>query len=181
MEIISDNDLLIRIKADDEKAFQKLFKRYYSRLYYYSFSFVKTKEIAEEAVMDIFFAIWEKRKALLISNFAFYIYASVKYKSLEYKKKKKVIFDELETVSNNSSINEHDPEQKMIFAEFENRIDSLVNQLPPQRKLVFMLNRVDGLKYKEISQLLEISLRTVEKHMYDAVFQLKDLLSKEVK
>jgi RNA polymerase sigma-70 factor, ECF subfamily len=179
IDTISDLDLFELLKLEDQKAYQKLFKRYFKKLCHFVFNYVKTKEVAEEVVLDVFYKIWEKRNTLIINNFSYYIYTSVKNRALEYLKKDKIVFQDVEDLTDTIVAQQADPQQQMINTELENRLKILVDKLPEQRRIIFIMNRYNGLKYKEIAQLLELSERTIENQMARAVAQLKEMYTKK--
>lgn len=152
---------------DDTKAYEQLFRLYYERLRQFAFSFTRSKESAEEVVSDVFMKLWVKRKSLLkIHNKHLYFYICTKNLSLNRiaKEKKNNSFSLDECEVEVKSIY-HDPEQLLITAEMVKRIQDAINQLPPKCKLIFKMIKDDGFKYKEVAELLGISLKTVENQM----------------
>src|SRR5215211_5228419 len=168
------NRLLNRIALyDDTIAYKELFLLYHNRLVLFSTSITHSKESAEEVVSDVFLKIWNNRPTLTrIENFHLYIYISTKHLSLNYlarqKRFKAFSFDE-SLVELTAYAN---PEQLMITAEMHRKIQNAVNELPPKCKLIFKLIKEDGLKYKEVAELLNLSLKTVENQMTIALKRL---------
>ena len=162
------DDLVGRIAGeDDAKAYRQLFQLYHGRLFQFANSIIHSKESAEEIVSDVFLKIWMKRKSLLkIQNKHLYLYICTKNHSLNRlaKEKKNEFFSFDECVVEIRSIY-FDPEQLMITAEMVRRIQQAVNELPPKCKLIFKLIKEDGLKYKEVSELLGLSPKTIENQM----------------
>jgi len=157
-----------RIACDDDQyAYKALFTELYAYLYQFAFSYVKSKPLAEEILSDIFIKIWERRKDLdKIDNLKVYLYVATRNTALNYSAKQKR--------NNESAIDESigeikslylDPEQLMITAEMMIRIQSAINALPPKCKLVFKLVKEDGLKYREVAEIMNISLKTVENQL----------------
>jgi RNA polymerase sigma-70 factor (ECF subfamily) len=152
---------------DDTQAYKQLFLLFYPSLVPFAVSIIKSKELAEEIVSDVFVKIWQKRQQLdKVDNLKFYLFTAVKNRCI----------NELNDSKNKSAINindssiefrslYHDPEQKMISAEMMNKIRLAVNGLPPRCQLIFKLVKEEGLKYKEVAELLQISVKTVENQM----------------
>ncbi|MEX2573614.1 MAG: RNA polymerase sigma-70 factor [Balneolaceae bacterium] len=165
--------LLKRIKENDQKALEDLFDRYYYRLCDFVFQFVRSFDLTEEVVSDVFFKIWKSRHKLDIAdNFKSYIYTSTRNQALNYLQKEQrdqVSLDE--SIVENSFYKSHQDEE-LIYQELENRIEILINTLPPRRKQIFKLSRLEGFTYKEIAEILSISVYTVQNQMTLGIKQL---------
>jgi RNA polymerase sigma-70 factor (ECF subfamily) len=167
-KILMIDDLVGRIaNEDDPTAYKQLFQLYYGKLFQFALSITHSKETADEVVSDVFLKIWTKRKSLLkIHNLHLYLYICTKNHSinrLEQEKKNKV-FSLDECVVNLQSIY-FDPEQLMITAEMLKKVQLAVNQLPSRCQLIFKLVKEDGLKYKDVAELLGLSIKTIENQM----------------
>jgi RNA polymerase sigma-70 factor (family 1) len=172
---IQVEDLKKRIALfDDQQAYRELFMVFYTSLQQFAFSILRSKQLAEEAVSDVFIKIWEKRSSLdTIDNLKFYLFASTRNTSLNYLKKqeglRKINADdywvELHSIY-------FDPEQLMLTAEMISRVMEAINSLPPRCKLIFKLVKEEGLKYREVSELLDLSIKTVENQMTLALKKL---------
>ena len=170
MSIYSDETLISGIKRNDQKALELLYEKYYYPLCNFAFNFVKSTETAEEVVSDIFLNIWLKRSDLNIkSNCKSYLFIAVKNQSLNYLNKNKIAFEDLEMIDQSGKTSEKLPYAEIHYAEFEKAVEQMLDGLPAQRRLIFKLNRIDGLKYIEIAKILSISVNTVQKQMTEAV------------
>lgn len=150
----------------DEQAYEELFHHFYPSLYQFARSFVKTGQLAEEVVSDVFIRIWQKRTALArIRDLKLYLFISTKNTSLNYlrQQKRNVLLPDDYRVQLSSVY--FDPEELLITAEMINRVQQAINQLPPRCQLIFKLIKDDGLKYKEVAGLLNLSLKTIENQM----------------
>lgn len=168
-----DTVLLKRIKEDDEAALEELFHKYYFNLCDFSFTYVRSIEIAEEVVSDVFLKIWQQRMRMRIyKNFKSYIYTATRNQSLNYIQKDQNRLEMQEELSEEPVISHYHPEEELIFQELENKMEFLINTLPPRRKLIFKLSRIEGFKYSEIAEILSISVHTVQNQMVEAVKEL---------
>ncbi|MEM7548981.1 MAG: RNA polymerase sigma-70 factor [Bacteroidota bacterium] len=167
----SDLELFEQIKfGDNQKALECLFDKYFRSLCVFAKTFLNTNDLAEEVVSDVFVKVWDKRKCLEVNtNVRAYLYRSVKNESLNQLKKDYWDFEDLSEQEYEISSEESNAEHMIMFEETSLAIDELINQMPPKRALIFRLNRIDGLKYKEIAELLFISVYTVQNHMIEAV------------
>jgi len=159
------------IALDDGQAYKELFVLYYPRLLQFSYSFTHCKESAEEIVSDVFLKIWLRRKSLPeVENLHLYLYVSTKNLSLNcVLKQKRIKTFSLEEVKVEFNSIYFNPEQLYITSEMFKRIQFAVGQLPPKCQLIFKLVKEDGLKYKQVAELLNLSVKTIESQMAIAI------------
>lgn len=170
--MVSDKTLFQKVKNNDQEALEMLFERYYYRLCDFAFQYVRSFDLAEEVVSDVFLKIWKKRDHLVIrSKFKAYVYTATRNQALNYLKKEDRDFESLDILNETASKN-YRPDEELMFRELENRIEILINTLPPRRKMIFKLSRIEGFTYKEIAGMLSISVHTVQNQMVQAVKQL---------
>jgi RNA polymerase sigma-70 factor (family 1) len=168
---------------EDVSAYKKLFFHFFLPLKSFSYSILKAKEIAEEAVSDVFIEIWSKRKQLLeIEDLKMYLYISVRNASLrrlqQTQKTTMLSLDELEVEFASS---DPDAESFLITGELAQKIEQAIESLPPQCKIIFKLAKQDNLKYKEIAQLLNISVKTIDNQLSTALKKIASVLNTSVK
>lgn len=168
-------DCLSRIsKESDGKAFKELYHSYFRRLFRFCLTMVRSKESAEEIVHDVFLYLWEKREqSHQIANPEVYLFTAVRNKSLDHLNR----IRRNETIDISSIGTEYltfdiDPERLMITEEMKKKIQQTIDRLPPRCKHIFMLVKEDGLKYKEVASLLNLSVKTVEAQMSIALKKL---------
>jgi RNA polymerase sigma-70 factor (ECF subfamily) len=152
---------------DDELAFEKIFLYFYPKLLVFARSILRSKELAEEATEDVFLKLWQNRKTLpAIKNLNYYLFTAVKHSSLDYLARlKRDIFlslDDLDIEFGDIRLN---PEDHLISVEAVKKIQSAIDGLPARCKLIFRLVKEDGLKYREVAELLGLSVKTVETQM----------------
>jgi len=160
------------VASGDEAAFTQLYLHYGKKLIQFAVSLIRSREIAEELVEDVFVKLWSNRERIReIDNLTVYLYVSVKNKSLNAlsSKANELIaapFDYLDTVMDKFA---PDPYNLMITVEMMTRMREAIESLPPRCKLIFKLVREDGLKYKEVAEILNISVNTIDVQMAIAV------------
>jgi RNA polymerase sigma-70 factor (ECF subfamily) len=164
---------------EDQHSFEKLFKIFYQRLLNFCMYYIKHKESAEEIVSDIFVNLWMKRKELgHIRNLETYLFISVKNHSLNHIKQfsnYRVTY--LEDGGIHALVNTSDPEKELEMRELIFKMDEAINSLPPQCKIIFNLIKEEGLKYKEVAEILSLSPRTVETQLVRAMKKLDKILT----
>ncbi len=167
MKFHDDIHLFEEVKKGHANALSRLFDKYYEPLCNFAFLFLKNTKLTEEIVDDVFINIWRKRKELTIhTNPKAYLYRSTRNGVVSYLRKNKPDFDSIETLENRKADGTPDsPETLMIRKEIAGKVAYLLDKLPTQAGLVFRMHKMDGLKYKEIAEVLDISVKTVENHM----------------
>ena len=164
METSTKNLLGRLIALTDEHAFEDLYRHYFVRLFRFCFSIVHVKEPAEEIIHDVFMNLWKKRASLSeIGDLDVYLYVAVKNLSLNYLRDNHFSHTvDIEQHCNNYIQFHADPEALLVSAESVNAVLAADDQLPPRCKLIFKLIKEDGLKYKNVAELLGLSVKTVE-------------------
>lgn len=167
----------------DEQSFGQLYMALMPNLLQFSQSIIKNKELAEEIVSDVFIKIWQNREHLCgIENFKLYLYVSTKNTALNYLSRhfRKEVLSLDDTSITLASVS-YNPEQILITSELVNRINAVITMLPVRCKLIFKLAKEDGLKYSEIAQLLNISIKTIDNQMAIAVKKIGKAISFDLK
>jgi RNA polymerase sigma-70 factor (family 1) len=167
---------------DDVAAYKKLFFHFFLPLKSFSFSILKTREIAEEVVSDVLIEIWARRKQLPeIEDLKMYLYVSVRNASLrKLQQTQKTTVLSLDDLEVEFASAEPDAEASLITGELAKKIELAIEQLPPQCKIIFKLAKEDKLKYKEIAVLLNISVKTIDNQLSTALKKIASVLNTSV-
>jgi RNA polymerase sigma-19 factor, ECF subfamily len=158
-------------RFEDQQAYKELFIELYGYLYHFAWSFVRSRELSEEIVSDVFIKVWEKRNTLSgVGNLKVYLYVATRNISLNYlDKQKRNSFADITEFSTNLKSSYSDPEQLLITSDMMLLIQTAILQLPPRCRLVFKLVKEDRMKYKEVAEVLHISVKTVENQVAIAI------------
>lgn len=172
----TDYTLVTRVSNGDELAFRILFHRYRNKLYRYSLRYVKSSAIAEDILQDTFLKIWEQRQALQpVLNFEAYLFRISRNQIFnEFKKSThQAAFEQftLQNVSDNRQT-----EWDVVANNYQEVLQSALDQLPPQRKQIFQLSRLDGLSHEEIAQQLNLSKNTIKVQINKALKSIRESL-----
>ena len=165
-------DIQLRIARGDEGALAALYQQFHKRLQHFAKALLRNDEIAEEVVEDVFVKLWGRRdKITEIGNITVYLYVAVKNQSLnELSRMAKELvntsFNYLDIELEQCCANPH---ELMVTAEMMQRMQHAIDALPPRCKMIFKLIREDGLKYKEVGEILNISINTIDAQMAIAV------------
>ena len=164
-----DSSNILSSKAN----FEVFFKAEYDSLCRFAFTFLKDPDDAEEVVQNCFVKLWDGRKSIEIGDFPkSYLFKMIRNASLnqikhisireDYKAYNERVNQESETV-----------EDQIEFNELQDKVSAVIQKMPPQRKRVFEMSRFEGLKYREIAEHLNLSVKTVENHMGSAIKYLR--------
>ncbi|MFL1013209.1 RNA polymerase sigma factor [Flavisericum labens] len=173
-EIGDHENLLESLKNGDKNAFKSIFNIYYKRLCVFALHYVDDQFAAEEIVEITLLKLWQKRsKADKIKNLKSYLYTMVRNASIDHNKKEKK-FVRLE-IEKHDSVSQKN--QFIIEEETHAILFQALEKLPEKCRKVFELSCLDGIKYKDIAEDLQISLNTVKSQRARAI----ELLKKELK
>lgn len=161
----------------DEASFEAVFKTYFRALHAYAMAILKESESAEEIVQSVFLKLWEKRESLEInSSLKAYLYRAVYHDSLNYinhQKVKRKHWDHAHYEMTQGKPEQVGEQIKGQENELYERFQLALEKLPEKCRMVFNLSRFEELKYQEIADRLEISIKTVEAHMGKALKTLR--------
>jgi RNA polymerase sigma-70 factor (ECF subfamily) len=163
-----ERDLLSRITDGDQEAFNILFEQYRDRLFSYLYKVTKSKETAEEIVLDVFIKIWTGRSVIIeIDNFEAFLFRVARNKALDFLRwVQKSRLQQMELWSRMQEGHATAAaDEKILLEDTATSIRQAIAQLSPQRKMVFQLSREHGLTYEQIAQRLHLSTHTVRNHM----------------
>lgn len=170
-------DLFERIRNNDKVAFELLFRRFYAPLCGFANKFLNNMSESEEIVEEVFCRIWENRHQLLPNGTAKpYLYKSVQNLCLNQISKQKTADKYskiIQIIYKNSPENDFDLYEKLLATELETKLNVTIESLPEECRRIFKMSRFDELKYNEIAELLEISVKTVETQMSRALKKLR--------
>lgn len=174
----NDRQLVSRLKIGDKKAFEEIFRKYREKIYYFAIRYYNSAEDAENVVQDVFIKLWDEREGvkeeLSLNNYIYTIAKNhlfnIQRKKINEKAYRSYIVDHLVEVSN--------LENELIYADLKAKIDEIIEELPTQRKKVFILSNFEGLSNKELASQLNLSVRTIEVHKSLALQTIRKALKK---
>lgn len=175
MGIIPDTAVFRSIQKGDHKAFSQLFDSYYISLCFFAARYLHDLSLARSLVQDLFIDLWQKREKIEVAvSVKAYLYISVKNRCIDHLRAKKTTTEIPESDAAVSQV----PFRDLIEeAELNERINLSINRLPGKCREIFMLSRMEGLKYAEIAKKLDVSVKTVEMQMGIALRKIRESLS----
>ena len=173
--MINDLFVLTKIKEGNVKAFEGIFRLYYSPLCLYAAGITGNRDVAEEIVQELFYVFWkEKEKLQVFRSIKSYLYGAVRNQALQYCEHLEVRNRYREPVlAGNPDGKPSDPQDQLEYKELETLIDKTLKKLPERRLRIFRMHRFEGKKYAEIASILSLSVKTVEAEMTKALQTLR--------
>lgn len=154
----------------NETVFEMLFRTHYASLVVYARRFLNDTDAARDVVQSVFIRVWERRDETPIVNIKGYLVQSVRNRCISLIKDRK----RTGTIEEAGRLKDEEPE--LPDNELIEKVQEVIAMLPPQCQRVFVMNRFDGMKYKEIADNLGISVKTVEVHMGKALKFIREKL-----
>ena len=177
----SDRKIFNEIKKGNLVTFEKLFRKYYVGLCNYACKYIKDLDKAEEVVQELFYKLWEKRNKLDINvSLKSYMYRAVYNGCLQYLNHRAIEIKYENYYKKQNKEYNRDASEAINMQELNEIINETLNSLPERCRNIFLLNRHDGLKYREIAKKLDLSIKTVEANMGKALKLLRKNLKNYV-
>ncbi|MCC6370011.1 MAG: RNA polymerase sigma-70 factor [Bacteroidia bacterium] len=161
---------------------EQLFKQHYARLCSTAYRLVNNQEVAEDIVQELFLKLLDRAESIQIKTTEEgYLVRSVTNMALDYlKKNKRFLYVEPETHLARAT-DKQGADQKINVEELTRIVNSALNKLPPKCRVIFVLSRFEEMKYREIAEHLDISVKTVENQMGIAIGKLQNELKTSLK
>ena len=171
---ITDETLMTAIGNNDYISYNKLFDRYYTRLCQYVYAILQDKNDTEDMVQEVFLNLWYHRQKIVIKeNVSGYLYQMAKNLALNHIRSK----SHLNILTNNEEqLTLSYEETPLETQEFRIALYDCINRLPSRSREVLLLHRIKGLKQKEISEKLDISVKTIKNQIWTSLQKLKKCL-----
>ena len=172
-----DNELAALLIDGSLCAFEELYIRYKAPLIYYCKQFLKDETASKDIVQDIFLQIWERRSSLTpVTSFSGYLHTLAQNRILNIFRQFDVHTRFAQHVLMNETEYTNDTENSIIDNDYAKLLNEAIESLSARQKQIFQLSRIQGLTYKEISELLQISLNMVQEHASLAIKKIKEYL-----
>lgn len=176
----SERQLLLQISTGDEQAFSMLVNMYSGLLFTYLVKLTKDRDIASDVVQDIFTQLWLTRESLKgVESFRSWLFVISRHhavrmlKNIDRENRKRQEWHEL---TQTSLVNPEVRDQASLKDAYDNLVKNAIDRLPPQQKKVWILARLEGKKYAEIAQEMNISRETVKKYLQIASSSIVDYI-----
>ncbi|MNK14775.1 ECF RNA polymerase sigma-E factor [compost metagenome] len=166
---IDEQALLLQLKNGDQRAFEILYNNYKVRIAGNLFKLLKSDDLVKEILQELFFKIWEVRTQIdPEKSFKSYLFRVAE--NLVYDYFRKVAKDKrllAKIMASSSELYLH-IEEDMLSKEEGQKLQQAIDLMPPQRKMVFTLCKLEGKSYKEVEEIMGINAKTISSHMLQA-------------
>ncbi len=171
----ADSELIILLQEDDRRAFEEIYRRYAAPLFRFASDKVFERENVEEIVQETFVWLWSRRQKLYhVTELRPYLYGIVKHKVYNHIRHNVTKRQYAEYFQNYGSIIDNSNEELTNLADLLRILDHSISQLPERCQTAFKLSRVEHQPIPAIAQQMNISTRTVENYITQALKHLRD-------
>lgn len=162
---LDDAILLKLLKAGDGSALETIYFRYSESVFMAAFKKVRSREIAEELVQNLFIRLWIKREELNIQQLQSYLQTAIRYQVIDYIRSKIIQERYFRFAKDHLSTHENNSESTLLLHELAVAIDNTIKKLPQKTQEIFRLSRYEKRSIKEIAQYMNLSEKAVQYHM----------------
>ncbi|WP_052444304.1 RNA polymerase sigma factor [Flammeovirga sp. OC4] len=162
-----------QIHKISEKEFKELFDKYYDSIRGFIFYKIGDIDLSEDIAQETFVKFWESREKVILDTVKTYLYTIANNLMLNHIKHGKVVLQFEQKQNKKDGEVETNPEYKMELDEFQSTLNKTISEIPDKSRTVFLMNRIDGLTYTEISERLGVSVKAIEKRMSKALSILR--------
>ncbi len=179
----SDSNVVARIRAGDERAFESLVLAHYNELCVFTARMTGSRATAEEIVQDVFLQLWRQRDRLAVSgSIVAYLYVAVRNRALNELHRERRWRRWIEQVTRERDedagrAGRLDADERVRSRDLEQAIERAIAALPPRCRQVYVLRRQEGLSYAEIAQLVGVTPKTVDVQIGKALRLLRRYLA----
>lgn len=162
---VLDDELFIRkaVLTNPRMGVELLYKRYYQPMCTHAVKFVGAREVAEDLVSEIFFDFYIQNKFLdITTSYRLYLFRTVRNRAYNYLRWDLSRKAELTEVAQKPILKEQQPDQISQYEELYHDVEEAVNRLPVERRRIYLMRKFDGMKYQEIADELNLSVKTVD-------------------
>lgn len=178
--MISDTEIIRRIRQGDAGQFESLFRSSYVSLVRYAKTILKDHDSSEEIVQDLFCRLWQNKENLKIeTSLNGYLFRAVHNRCLHMIEHNRVVDKHVKEMTDKERVNLENPVEEIQYKELQSKIARILEKLPERCGKIFCMNRFEGLKYSEIAEKLSVSVKTVEANMGRALKEFRNALTEK--
>lgn len=175
--IVNENDLITRLNDSDEEAFEQLYQLYSPRLFGYLIKLLKSDVFAQELLQDTFLKLWNNRENINSEkSFRSYLFRITENNVYDFFRKAARDKKLQDALIKSACENYQHVEENLLTKENEQILQDAINLLPPKRRQIFQLIKIEERSYDEVSALLNISVSTINDHIVKAMKSIREAL-----
>lgn len=172
---MQERNILSDLRSGSQTAFRQIYEQYSGRIYLNILKMVKAEQDATELLQEVFIKVWDKRELIdPEQSFRSYLFQIARYAVYNFIRKNKLEKQVQAYLSlHNTQLYSH-VEEQLDEKQDEQWLSQTIEQLPPQRRLIYTLCKIEGKSYAEVSALLNISTSTINDHIVKATKYIKE-------
>lgn len=174
VQLLSDEQLITLMQENDLGAFERIYNKYWSKLYLSAYNILRDRQVAEDITQEVLVSLWMKRANLQLSSLNGYLQTSVRYQVFNIIRSGKVradLFNKLEELFANNG-----GEEMLSEKDINRLLEQGIAELPEKCRRIFVMSRREHLTTKEIAERLGIAPKTVENQLTVALNRLRKTL-----
>ncbi len=173
-----DKNLFLDLKNGDSAAFKSIYDLFWADLYKYAYNIIRNREVCEEIVQETFLCLWNKKHELQITtSLRAYLFTAVKFQTLSQIRALKVRSSYAESFSSFATTStDNSNEENISFSDLKKHLEIEIAKLPEKCQLIFRMSRNEHQSIQNISDVLNLSHKTVENQLSKALKHLRSSL-----
>lgn len=168
-----DKTLVEQMRNGDLNAFRILYVRFWQRLYDHAHQKTGDATVAAEVVQDVFVRLWERRSTVQIEQVEAYLFTAVRYTTISYLRRVLAARQRVATLPDNDTADGDTADTALVAADVQAAFERSLAELPDKTRTIFALSRLEGMTNRQIADSLNISEKTVEYHITQALKALR--------
>lgn len=177
MHELNDTELAIKIRTGNQQAFRELYDRYHVQMYYIAKKYVKSTDLAQDAVQDIFVKLWEKRFRIDESkSIKGFLFTMLRNHVLNMIRDRKDEIVSITGIESKELPRQNLTEDELVYKEYHEIVKQGLEELSDRKREVFELRTLQGHTNSEVAHLLNINIRTVKTHFYNSSKFMREYL-----
>lgn len=171
---LAETVLLNNLKSGDHNAFEQIFEQYCERLFQFSFSYLKSKEAAEDVVQEVFIKVWKNRNGIKTdASFQSYLFKITLNAVREHFNKLSRSFELKHELVLGLTENDQNPDEVLDYQYMLDELEGIIDKMPEKRKEAFVKKKIEGKSLKEVADEMKVTTKAVEYHITEAMKFLK--------
>ena len=164
-KVFDDNVLLSLLSTGDGAALEEIYHRYSESIFLTALKKVRSREVAEELVQNLFISLWTKREHQQIQKLEPYLHTAIRYQVIDYIRSRILHQSYAQSFTEQTAVDENASESRLLLQELSLAIDNTIKKLPQKTQEIFRLSRYEHRSVKEIAQSMNLSEKAVQYHM----------------
>ena len=175
---LKEQAVIKALKAGESSAFEQVYRQYFKVLTVFAIKYVGDRDTAEDIVQEVFVNLYAKRTQITFhTSLKSFLFVATRNRSLDFQRTQKTVDHHKSQIQSTLKDDTADHNNLIEQSELEVLLHNAIDQLPAQNQKIFKMSRFEGKSNEEIAASLDLSKRTIETHISNALKKLKERLS----